>query len=79
MNTDDDVIGEGFFDFKYWAFREDNEEMDWDIVFWENGIEISQQVIEKIKKTYNERYDKIKLTLLCCIKRGMNNVFQLHI
>ena len=69
VNTDDDVIGEGFFDFKYWAFREDNEGMDWDIVFWENGIEISQQVIEKIKNTYNERYDKIKLTLLCCIKR----------
>ena len=38
-------------------------------MFWENGIEISQQVIEKIKNTYNERYDKIKLTLLCCIKR----------
>ena len=45
-------------------------------MFWENGIDISQQVIEKIKNTYNERYDKI----CCVVLRGrMNNVFQLHI
>ena len=41
-NRDDDILGKGYFDFKYWAFKDDDEGLDWDVVFSENGIEISQ-------------------------------------
>ena len=63
---DDDLYGKGYFDFKYRAFKDDDEGLDWDVVFWENGIEISQLVIEKFKRFYDVKHDRFKDTMLCC-------------
>ena len=70
-NRDDDIFGKGYFDFKNWAFKDDDEGLDWDVVFSENGIEISQMVIEKIKRFYDVKRDRFKVTMLCCLKRDV--------
>ena len=71
-NRNDDIFGKGYFDFKYWAFKDDDDEgLDWDVVFWDNEIEISQLVIEKIKRFYDVKRDRFKVTMLCCL---MNDV-----
>ena len=66
-NRDDDIFGKGYFDFKYWDFKDDDKGLDCDFVFWENGIEISQMVIEKIKRFYDVKCDRFKVTMLCCL------------
>ena len=70
-NRDDDIFGKGYFDFKYWAFTDDDEGLDWDVVFSEIGIEISQMVIEKIKRFYDVKRDRFKVTMLCCFKNDV--------
>ena len=70
-NRDDDIFGKGYFDFKYWAFTDDDEGLDWDVVFSEIGIEISQMVIEKIKRFYDVKRDRFKVTMLCCLKNDV--------
>ena len=70
-NRDDDIFCKGYFDFKYWAFKDDDEGLDWDVVFWENAIEIPQMVIEKIKRFYDVKRDLFKVTMLCCLKNDV--------
>ena len=70
-NRDDDIFGKEYFDFKHWDFKDDDEGLDWDVVFWENGIEISQMVIEKIKRFYDVKRDRFKVTMLCCLKNDV--------
>ena len=70
-NRDDDIFGKGYFDFKYWVFKDDDEGLDWDVVFLENGIEISQMVIENMKRFYDVKRDRFKVNMLCCLKNDV--------
>ena len=70
-NRDDIYLVKGILIFKYWAFKDDDEGLDWDVVFSENGIEISKMVIEKIKRFYDVKRDRFKVTMLCCLKNDV--------